>query len=110
VVSLGLDTHKGDPCAIRRAGFELEGNDYSDMGELIGRSLAATTMHANGSRNSTGEVEAETTASSEAGSSTPDTPSSRIPLIVVQEGGYKMDKVPSAAADFLFGLLVEPSS
>lgn len=36
VVSLGLDTYAEDPCALRRAGFRLEGQDYVEMGELIG--------------------------------------------------------------------------
>jgi acetoin utilization deacetylase AcuC-like enzyme len=36
VVSLGLDTHEGDPCAIRRAGFRMGGTDYVEMGQLIG--------------------------------------------------------------------------
>lgn len=36
VVSLGLDTHERDPCAIRRAGFCLSGKDYWEMGSAIG--------------------------------------------------------------------------
>jgi len=39
VVSLGLDTHEGDPCTIRRAGFKLSGDDYWSMGQLIGTNL-----------------------------------------------------------------------
>ncbi len=39
VVSMGLDTYKDDPCAIRRAGFLLEGNDYWEMGQLIGKRI-----------------------------------------------------------------------
>ena len=39
VVSLGLDTHEGDPCTIRRAGFCLGGEDYSHMGESIAAGL-----------------------------------------------------------------------
>lgn len=35
IVSLGLDTHLGDPCAIRRAGFRLQSKDYERMGALI---------------------------------------------------------------------------
>lgn len=35
VVSLGLDTLLKDPCAIRRAGFSLAGDDYVSMGEMI---------------------------------------------------------------------------
>lgn len=65
VVSLGLDTHEGDPCAIRRAGFSMSGQDYVEMGQWIG-SYACD-----------------------------------IPILVIQEGGYRMDKVPSAAADVL---------
>jgi acetoin utilization deacetylase AcuC-like enzyme len=68
VVSLGLDTLKGDPCAIRRAGFLLEGDDYKEIGTLI-RSKLPT-----------------------------------MPILVVQEGGYKMNDVPSAAADVLMGI------
>jgi len=36
VVSLGLDTHDGDQVATRRAGFHLKGQDYKDMGFMIG--------------------------------------------------------------------------
>ena len=68
VLSLGLDTLKGDPCAIRRAGFLLEGDDYKEIGTMI-RSKLQT-----------------------------------IPVLVIQEGGYKMDDVPSAAADVLLGI------
>lgn len=39
VVSLGLDTHEGDPCAIRRAGFCLSGEDYTHMGASIAAGL-----------------------------------------------------------------------
>lgn len=39
VVSLGLDTYKNDPCTIRRAGFGLSGEDYWNMGQLIGDKL-----------------------------------------------------------------------
>ena len=65
VVSLGLDTLDGDPCAIRRAGFLMSGQDYVEMGQWIG-SYANT-----------------------------------IPILVVQEGGYRMDKVPIAASDVI---------
>lgn len=41
VVSLGLDTHKDDPCTIRRAGFHLSGEDYWNMGQLIGTKLGS---------------------------------------------------------------------
>ena len=63
VVSLGLDTHEGDPCAIRRAGFKLKGDDYKEMGKIIGKN--------------------------------------DIPTIFIQEGGYKLDKVPEAVANVL---------
>ena len=72
VVSLGLDTHLDDPCAIRRAGFNLEGNDYVRMGEMIA--------------------------------------SVNLPTVVIQEGGYKMDAVPQAAADVLFGICSNKNS
>ena len=36
VVSMGLDTLEGDPCAVVRAGFKLSGNDYLEMGKTIG--------------------------------------------------------------------------
>jgi acetoin utilization deacetylase AcuC-like enzyme len=39
VVSLGLDTLDGDPVTLRRAGFRLKGNDYVEMGKLIGSKL-----------------------------------------------------------------------
>ena len=39
VVSLGLDTHEGDPCTIRRAGFKLAGTDFWNMGQIIGAKL-----------------------------------------------------------------------
>lgn len=71
VVSLGLDTYLGDPCAMRRAGFTLEGQDYARMGEMIA--------------------------------------SAKLPTVVIQEGGYKMDAVPQAVADVLFGIC-SPSS
>ena len=67
VLSLGLDTLNGDPCAIRRAGFKLFGDDYLEMGRLIGDNC-------------------------------------KIPTIVVQEGGYRMDQVPKAAAGVLSGM------
>jgi acetoin utilization deacetylase AcuC-like enzyme len=74
VLSLGLDTYKGDPCAIRRAGFLLEGDDYQKMGELIGSRLCGGN-------------------------------DKRIPVVVIQEGGYRMDKVPNAATDILLGIV-----
>lgn len=44
VVSLGLDTHIGDPCAVRRAGFKLEGDDYIYMGKTIGSANLPTIV------------------------------------------------------------------
>lgn len=76
VVSLGLDTHAGDPCAIRRAGFLLQGDDYLEMGTCIGEALKRAN----------------------------DRSSSYTPVVVIQEGGYKMDNVPKAATDVLLGL------
>jgi acetoin utilization deacetylase AcuC-like enzyme len=64
IVSLGLDKHKGDPCAIQQAGFCMGGTDYVEMGQLIGSVC-------------------------------------QIPTVFIQEGGYYMDKVPSAVADVL---------
>ncbi|KAL7488039.1 hypothetical protein ACHAW6_013628 [Cyclotella cf. meneghiniana] len=37
VVSLGLDTYDGDSVAVNRAGFKLSGNDYYEMGLLMGK-------------------------------------------------------------------------
>lgn len=103
VVSLGLDTHRGDPCAIRRAGFELEGDDYIGMGKAIGRAVAAMETDGGGTERSSSVDDGTTDAMAE--SAAPPSSSQRhIPLIVVQEGGYKMDKVPSAAADVLMGI------
>ena len=39
IVSLGLDTHDADPCTLRRAGFHLSGQDYWNMGQLVGAKL-----------------------------------------------------------------------
>lgn len=39
IVSLGLDTHDQDPCAIRRAGFCLSGEDYVEMGRTMAMKL-----------------------------------------------------------------------
>ncbi len=67
VVSLGLDTYENDPCTIRRAGFNLSGKDYWEMGQLIGEKLGD------------------------------------MPMVFVQEGGYRMDVVGTAAADIVVG-------
>jgi acetoin utilization deacetylase AcuC-like enzyme len=39
VVSMGLDTYDKDPCAIQRAGFCLQGNDYLEMGCVMGAAV-----------------------------------------------------------------------
>lgn len=83
ILSLGLDTHINDPCATRRAGFQLSGEDYKLMGESIGQIIT----NINTVRNSTSNnITAATTPTS-------------IPTIVLQEGGYEMTQVPSAATD-----------
>lgn len=64
LVSLGLDTYDKDPCAIRRAGFKLQGQDYRSIGRFIAEQLPP-----------------------------------RVPVVFVQEGGYRMDKIGEAAAD-----------
>ena len=66
IISLGLDTHDEDPCAFRRAGFCLKGDDYTNMGRMIGECLG------------------------------PD-----LPVVIIQEGGYRMDKIGEAAANLL---------
>ena len=85
VVSLGLDTHAEDPCATRRAGFLLGSNDsdYDCMGRAIG-SIVASCSSSNNIRS--------------------------IPTIVLQEGGYKMDAVPIAAADVVLGIAATKST
>jgi acetoin utilization deacetylase AcuC-like enzyme len=84
VLSLGLDTYIDDPCAIRRAGFKLKGrvggsgSDDSDSDyDRMGRTVGEIVV---GCSNGT------------------------IPTIVLQEGGYEMNAVPSAAADVLLGM------
>jgi len=68
VISMGLDTHEGDPCAIRRAGFGLKGGDYLEMGLTIADGL-----------------------------------SEQLPVVFIQEGGYRMDAIGEAASDILLG-------
>jgi len=106
VISLGLDTHIDDPCATRRAGFRLtgrvqrsyastknrssveekneSGSDYDCMGRTVGELVSLCSNSTAGSA-----VEEETGI---------------IPAIVLQEGGYEMTAVPSAAADVLLGM------
>jgi len=67
VVSMGLDTHDADPCALRRAGFCLSGEDYRNMGHILA-SMADD-----------------------------------IPVLFLQEGGYKMDSIAEAATNVLMG-------
>jgi acetoin utilization deacetylase AcuC-like enzyme len=43
VVSWGLDAYDQDPCALRRAGFCLAGDDYKEMGKAIARGLPSNT-------------------------------------------------------------------
>eukprot|EP00934_Nitzschia_sp_Nitz4_P008460 Nitzschia sp. Nitz4//scaffold89_size161592//79860//81173//NITZ4_002381-RA/size161592-processed-gene-0.225-mRNA-1//-1//CDS//3329559625//8450//frame0 len=78
VISLGLDTHKGDPCALRRAGFELDGENYGEMGRMFGKFVSKRRSEGSG-----------------------------MPVVVVQEGGYAMAHVADAASDFLCGCSVE---
>lgn len=61
VVSMGLDTLDGDPCAIRGAGFCLVGNDYAELGCTMSRWLK------------------------------------ELPVLIIQEGGYRMDAIGEAA-------------
>ena len=84
IVSLGLDTHAGDPCTLRRAGFELSGTDYFEMGQMIGQYAAAV---ANNNTNNDDN----------------DSKSNSPPVIFIQEGGYYMEKVPKAVKDVLVG-------
>lgn len=69
-ISMGLDTHEGDPCAIRRAGFRLKGKDYWEMGLSIAKAL-----------------------------------SEQLPVVFIQEGGYRMDAVGEAASNVLLAFL-----
>ena len=104
VLSLGLDTHIDDPCATRRAGFRLtgrvrssdasiensdsveeknnSGRDYDCMGRTVGELLSVCSSAGINYGEGTG----------------------MIPTIVLQEGGYEMTAVPSAAADVLLGM------
>mmetsp|Transcript_118835 Transcript_118835/g.242962 ORF Transcript_118835/g.242962 Transcript_118835/m.242962 type:complete len:388 (+) Transcript_118835:94-1257(+) len=103
VLSLGLDTHAGDPCATWRAGFLLKGgdghngdNDYHSMGKVIGDIVAGCSNGCNrrlgGKNNNIDETRAAATTTK------------MIPVVVLQEGGYAMEAVPSAAADVLLGV------
>jgi acetoin utilization deacetylase AcuC-like enzyme len=67
VISMGLDTHDKDPCAIRRAGFCLQGTDYMELGKTMARSLKG------------------------------------LPVVIIQEGGYRMETIGQAASNVVFG-------
>ena len=102
VLSLGLDTYIDDPCAIRRAGFKLKGRDCPTSGseksddnrnnnsnsdyDCMGRAVGEIIVGCSNERNAIDETRRT------------------IPTIVLQEGGYEMNAVPSAAADVLLGM------
>ena len=67
VVSMGLDTHADDPCCIRRAGFGLQGQDYWELGQIMGLGLRG------------------------------------LPVVIIQEGGYRMDTIGEAASNVVLG-------
>jgi len=71
IVSMGLDTLDKDPCANRRAGFCLAGDDYVELGKTVGQAVRG------------------------------------LPAIIVQEGGYHMEKVGQAATDVVLGYFEE---
>ncbi|KAL9188851.1 hypothetical protein ACHAXT_011341 [Thalassiosira profunda] len=75
VVSIGLDTHEGDKVAVNRGGFELSGKDYYQMGRCMGSHIAKF------------DADAE----------------DDMPVVFVQEGGYRIDVVGSVAADVVGG-------
>ena len=95
VVSLGLDTHADDPCALRRAGFHLAGNDYYEMGQVIGSYISDTNC--------------DSISNEEAGSCGLSS-TATIPAIFVQEGGYYLEKVPQATKNVLVGFATAASS
>lgn len=84
VVSLGLDTYHHDPCAMRRAGFQLEGDDYVAMGQCIAQELKRRE------------------------SSSLSSPVQNV--LFVQEGGYRMDRIGQAAADVVTSFVKEWNS
>lgn len=71
VISMGLDTHEGDPCTIRRAGFGLQGLDYWEKGQMMARNLKG------------------------------------LPIVIIQEGGYRMETIGEAASNVVFGFYEE---
>ena len=110
VLSLGLDTHVNDPCVTRRAGFRLIGSgsnsssggdggddsesDYFCMGRVIGDIIIGCS-----NRNSDSNINRNRNRNCSSSETT-----ITIPTIVLQEGGYEMKAVPSAAADVLLGM------
>lgn len=66
VVSLGLDTLRGDPDASDNAGFRLETCDFALMGRML-RSMG-------------------------------------LPVLLLQEGGYQLDKVGDAVLQLFHGI------
>jgi acetoin utilization deacetylase AcuC-like enzyme len=68
VISMGLDTHDGDPCALPGAGFCLEVEDYWKLGYLMSHSLKQKKV------------------------------------IIIQEGGYRMDKIGEAVSNVIMGI------
>ena len=71
VVSLGLDTHEGDPCALPGAGFCLRGLDYLEKGRMIAKYLQG------------------------------------LPIVIIQEGGYRMDTIGEASTNVVLGYRAE---
>jgi acetoin utilization deacetylase AcuC-like enzyme len=69
VISMGLDTHDSDPCALPGAGFCLEGKDYWKLGNSMSLSLRQRKV------------------------------------IIIQEGGYRMDKIGEAATNVILGFM-----
>ena len=67
VISMGLDTHEGDPCALPGTGFALQGRDYWEKGQMMARNLKGP------------------------------------PLVIIQEGGYRMDTIGEAASNVVLG-------
>lgn len=88
VVSMGWDTLVGDPVAFPQARFNLLPTDGSPMGQLLlyGGMNSTSSIHSCSSGNSAGTSECL---------------GLRLPTIVVQEGGYALDLVPTAISSFL---------
>jgi acetoin utilization deacetylase AcuC-like enzyme len=71
VISMGLDTHEGDPCALPGSGFGLSGRDYWEKGQMMARSFEG------------------------------------LPVVIIQEGGYRMDTIGEAASNVVLGFYEE---